>query len=97
MNLMNETTFTSAPTAPVRRLERDPNGSIAGVASGLAHYFGVDVSLMRLLMVAATITAGFGPIFYLLAWIIMPEASAPLHPPTGPVQSGPVSGSAAVS
>lgn len=66
---------------PTRQLTRDPNGKIAGVASGLAHYFAVDVTLVRLLLVALTLTAGFGPIFYLFAWMIIPESNTPLSSP----------------
>ncbi len=89
---MTETTTSTAPR-PVRRLERDPNGSLGGVASGLAAYLNLDVAVMRVLFIVATLTVGFGPIFYLIAWLVVPVASAPLHPPVGAPMPGPVSGS----
>lgn len=89
---MTETNTSTTPR-PVRRLERDPNGSLGGVASGLAYYFNLDVAVMRLILVVATLTAGFGPIFYLIAWLVVPVASAPLHPPVGAPMPGPMSGS----
>ncbi len=46
---------------------------IAGVCSGLARYFGVDATLVRLLVAAGTIfSGGLGLIAYIVAWIIMP-------------------------
>ena len=61
-------------TAPVRRLVRDPYSRLGGVASGIAHHTGIDVSLIRLAFVVATIFSGVGLILYLLAWLIVPRA-----------------------
>jgi phage shock protein C len=47
---------------------------IAGVCAGLARYFEVDVTLVRLLVVAATLcSGGLGLLAYIAAWIIMPR------------------------
>ncbi len=67
------------PPTPVgrqgpQRLERDPDGPIAGVASGLAHYLGVDPVWVRLAVAALALTTPFGFIGYLAAWVIMPKA-----------------------
>jgi phage shock protein PspC (stress-responsive transcriptional regulator) len=51
---------------------------IAGVCGGLADYFGVDSTLVRLVWVIASIFCGViigGVIAYLLAWLIIPEAT----------------------
>jgi phage shock protein C len=47
---------------------------IAGVCGGLADYFDIDVSLLRLLFVAFTLLTAVLPFvfFYLIAWIIVP-------------------------
>ncbi|NLW57094.1 MAG: PspC domain-containing protein [Firmicutes bacterium] len=45
---------------------------IAGVAGGLAEYFGIDVVIVRLLWVLAFFFGG-GIFAYLLAWIVIPE------------------------
>ncbi|MFC2165598.1 PspC domain-containing protein [Acidobacteriota bacterium] len=47
---------------------------IAGVCGGLADYFDMDVSLLRLLFVAFTLLTALFPfaIFYIVAWIIVP-------------------------
>lgn len=46
---------------------------IAGVAGGLAEYFGVDVIIVRLLWVLAFFMGG-GVLIYLIAWFIIPES-----------------------
>lgn len=46
---------------------------IAGVCAGLAEYFGVDATLIRLAAVFCVIFAGTGIVAYIIAWIIMPE------------------------
>jgi phage shock protein C len=46
----------------------------AGVAGGMAEYFDIDPSLIRLLWVAATVvTGGLAVPVYILAWIILPR------------------------
>ena len=47
---------------------------IGGVCGGLADYFDMDVSLLRLLFVAFTLLTALFPfaIFYIIAWIIVP-------------------------
>ncbi len=58
-----------------RVLQRPRTGrKIAGVCLGFAEYFGVDVTLMRVLwLVLGIITIPLGIIAYCAAWIIMPE------------------------
>jgi phage shock protein PspC (stress-responsive transcriptional regulator) len=47
---------------------------VAGVCAGLAEYFGMDVTLVRVIAaVIAVITGGAGALAYLLAWAIIPE------------------------
>ncbi len=48
---------------------------IAGVCGGLAEYFEMDVTIMRLLFVAISLLSVLVPmvIFYIIAWIIIPE------------------------
>ena len=45
---------------------------LGGVCGGLAHYFGVDTLLVRLLFIVFAITAGAGLLLYILLWILMP-------------------------
>ena len=45
---------------------------IAGVCGGLAEYFDVDPTLVRLAWVFITLLAGVGILLYLVMWVIMP-------------------------
>lgn len=45
---------------------------VAGVCGGLARYFGIDSTLMRLIFVLAVIS-GVSPLIYVVLWIVMPE------------------------
>ena len=47
---------------------------IAGFCGGLAEYFGIDSTLVRLLYILFTfLSFGLGILFYLIAWIIVPR------------------------
>lgn len=70
----------SGPTAehigePVRRFRRDPNGSIAGVATGIAQYFNIDPNLVKIAFAAGLVMSG-GTLFlaYLAMWLLIPTS-----------------------
>lgn len=46
---------------------------ICGVCGGIANYFNVDVTLVRLAMVALVLCADFGLILYIIAALAMKE------------------------
>ena len=56
---------------------------IAGVCGGIAAYFGVDSTIIRLIWVFAVIFAGFGLLAYLIAALVMP-----VEPEAGQPQQG---------
>jgi phage shock protein PspC (stress-responsive transcriptional regulator) len=86
---VNETSTGSGPassTLPPRPPLRRPREGrlIAGVAAGVAEHVGMDVAIVRILFVVATIfTSGAGVAAYALAWVLIPEES-PNDPPRGP-------------
>lgn len=45
---------------------------IGGVCGGLADYFSVDVTLVRLIVLVAAFAGGVGFLAYLAAWVIIP-------------------------
>ena len=47
---------------------------IGGVAMGIAKYFSVDVSIIRILFIVSIFFGGFGLIVYFILWFITPEA-----------------------
>jgi phage shock protein C len=60
--------------SPPRTLERQREGRmLAGVCAGLAAYFGIDVTLVRLGFAVFTIFWGLGALIYLIAWAVIPE------------------------
>ena len=65
---------------PLRRSRT--NRQIAGVVGGLAEYFRVDATLLRVIyVVGSIISAAFpGVLVYLLLWLLIPEAEAPAGP-----------------
>lgn len=48
---------------------------IAGVCGGLARYFRIDPTLVRLGWVLFTLLGGAGVLAYLIAWLIIPDES----------------------
>ena len=60
-----------------KELFRDmKRGKIAGVCAGLAQYFGMDISLMRIIWILVFIfTVGFvSVVAYVILWVVLPEA-----------------------
>jgi phage shock protein C len=65
-----------------RRLVRPREGKmIGGVAAGLANYFGIDVTLVRVIWVLLLFPGGLpGFLPYVILWFIMPaEPQTPFN------------------
>jgi phage shock protein PspC (stress-responsive transcriptional regulator) len=57
-----------------RRLLRPREGRmVAGVCAGLAAYFKVDVTLVRLAFGISAFIYGLGALAYVIAWALVPE------------------------
>lgn len=57
-----------------KRLYRDPKaGMIGGVCAGVADYFDIDVSIIRVVWFILIFAASFGLLLYIACWIAMPE------------------------
>ncbi|CAA0161824.1 PspC domain-containing protein [Tenacibaculum maritimum] len=74
-----EDTFTDSSSSKrktnIRKLFRDGNDKfLGGVASGLSHYFNIDVIWVRIAFIALTFGFGFSPLVYIMLWILLPEA-----------------------
>jgi len=63
---------------PTRQLRRSrTNRRIAGVCGGLAAYFGVSPTLIRILFVLLGLPGGApGILIYLILWLVMPDEPA---------------------
>ncbi|MCL2402751.1 MAG: PspC domain-containing protein [Coriobacteriia bacterium] len=63
----------SLPIAGTRLMRSRKNRMIAGICGGIAEYFNVDPTLIRVAVVLLMLLPS-GPIFiaYLIAWIVIP-------------------------
>jgi len=50
---------------------------IAGVCAGVARFFDLDVTLVRVLWLLAVVLAGTGLLAYFICWIVMPKEELP--------------------
>ena len=59
---------------PTRKLYRSQtNRQVAGVCGGLAQYFNLDATLVRVLFVLLAVLGGSGLVLYIAMWIIVPK------------------------
>ncbi len=57
---------------------------LGGVCAGLADYFGMDATIMRLIFVALFFSGTVGFWFYVILWIVVPEEPAGYAKPSRP-------------
>lgn len=68
-----------------KQLTRNPSDKmIAGVASGIADYFGIDPTIVRIAFLLMLLPGGISPLLYIVLWLVMPE-----HPSAMIVNSEP--------
>lgn len=61
----------------MKRLYREPsNAMIGGVCSGIAEYFSVDPTIIRLAFLLLLFVGGGGLLIYLILWIVVPVRPA---------------------
>ena len=57
----------------MKKLKRSSDKMIAGVAAGVAEYFEIDPTIVRIIWACLIIFGGVGIFAYLIAWLIMPK------------------------
>ena len=75
-NTGSQGNYAYSGTGRTKKLYRDKDtGIVAGVCSGLGHYFGVDPVWIRIILVLL-VFAGFGTgiLAYIILWAVTPEA-----------------------
>jgi phage shock protein PspC (stress-responsive transcriptional regulator) len=104
-----ETTLPPLPPGPVGVPAADRPGHkvlrrsrrqrvVAGVAGGIAEYFAIDVAIVRIVIVVATLTTGIPILLYPLAVFVIPKAeSEQINVVTGVVTGGTGGGETAAS
>ena len=79
----------NAAPAPVKRLMRSSRDKkLGGVCAGLAEYFDVDPTLIRVVWLIALFCGGVGLLLYIILWIVLPlapPATTVMHTTTGTV------------
>ncbi len=66
--------MTNTPTP--KTLARSDDRMIAGVCSGIAEYFGIDATLVRVVAVLSVLLGfGAGILLYVAGWLLMPDRS----------------------
>jgi phage shock protein C len=59
---------------PTRKLYRSKTDrKLAGICGGLAQYFNIDATLIRVLFIVLAVLGGSGLILYVAMWIIVPK------------------------
>jgi phage shock protein C len=77
--LASDAPAVAAPAAPAKRLTRSSTDKkIAGICGGLAEYFDIDPTLIRVLWLLLVLCGGTGVLAYLILWIALPIAPARL-------------------
>lgn len=57
---------------------------IGGVAGGLAEYFKIDPTLVRILFILMVLIGGGGILFYIILWIVLPTDEHIIFPNNNP-------------
>lgn len=75
--LAAQATPGSGYAAPVKKLMRSSRDKkLGGVCAGLAEYFDIDPTIVRVVWLLAFLCAGAGGLVYIVLWIVLPLAPA---------------------
>jgi phage shock protein C len=73
-------TVNGAPNAaavtggPKRLMRSSTDKKLGGVCAGLAEYFDMDITLVRVLWLLVVLCGGTGILLYVILWIVLPVA-----------------------
>ena len=56
-----------------RRITKSNNKKICGVCAGIAEYFDIDPTIVRLIWAAVTLAGGSGILIYIVAALVMDD------------------------
>jgi phage shock protein C len=66
--------MASTTGGPKKLMRSSTNKKLGGVCSGLAEYFDMDVTLVRVLWLLVVLCGGTGILLYVILWIVLPLA-----------------------
>ena len=71
---------------PKRLMRSSTDKKLGGVCAGLADYFDMDVTLVRVLWLLVVLCGGTGILLYVILWLVLPLAPAQAAiPPQAPI------------
>ena len=73
---MNDTENPTPAPEPKKVMRPQEGRMIAGVCAGMAKYFEMDPTLIRVAAVLFTCLGGSGILAYLICWLVIPEETA---------------------
>lgn len=56
-----------------QKLALSTNKKLAGVCGGVANYFNLDATLVRIIWLILVLCFGIGVLAYIICWILMPR------------------------
>lgn len=75
--------MASVTGGPRKLMRSSTDRKIAGVCGGVAEYFDVDPTIVRVVWLLVVLCGGTGLLLYVILWIVLPLAPLPL-PPAAP-------------
>lgn len=77
--------MASATGGPRKLMRSSTDRKLAGVCGGVAEYFDVDPTIVRVIWLLVVLCGGTGLLLYIILWIVLPLAPLPLpQVPTAP-------------
>lgn len=58
-----------------KRISRSIDRKVGGVCGGIAEYFNIDPTIIRLIWVILALAYGTGIFAYIICWIVIPDAN----------------------
>src|SRR5437868_581187 len=80
--------IAAQPGVRKRLVRSSTDKKLGGVCAGLAEYFDMDVTLVRVLWLLVVLCGGTGILLYVILWLVLPlapSAVAVASPPQSPV------------
>jgi phage shock protein C len=79
--------LASVTGGPKRLMRSSTDKKLGGVCAGLADYFDMDRTLVRVLWLLVVLCGGTGILLYVILWIVLPLApqQVAVVPPPGPI------------
>jgi phage shock protein C len=77
--------LSPATGTPKRLMRSSTDKKVAGVCAGLADYFDMDATIIRVLWLLLVICGGTGVLAYIILWIVLPVAPGGVVPTSATV------------